>query len=237
MLTITELFEAGAHFGHKKEKSFPRAREFTYAIRDNVYVVDLEKTLQQLQKAIDYLKKSIQDGKIILFVGTKRQAKDAVKKIAQDLNLPYMTERWPGGMLTNFETIRRSLKTLTDLEGEMASEEFKLFTKKERKRIEEKCQKLNLIFEGVKNLRSLPDVLLVVDTAKEDVAVKEALKKEIPIVGICDTNANPDLIDIPIPANDDSKKTIELILGKIKEGIKEKREEKKEKSEIKEDAK
>ena len=220
MLTITELFEAGAHFGHKKEKSFPRAREFTYAIRDNVYVVDLEKTLQQLQKAIDYLKKSIQDGKIILFVGTKRQAKDAVKKIAQDLNLPYMTERWPGGMLTNFETIRRSLKTLTDLEGEMASEEFKLFTKKERKRIEEKCQKLNLIFEGVKNLRSLPDVLLVVDTAKEDVAVKEALRKEIPIVGICDTNANPDLIDIPIPANDDSKKTIELILKTIEEGMK-----------------
>lgn len=220
MPTLTELLEAGAHFGHKKEKSFPRARKFTYAIRDNIYVVDLEKTIEQLEKAIEYLKKSVQAGKVILFVGTKRQAKAVVKKTAENLNMPYMVERWPGGMLTNFETIRKSLKTLTDLEEKMASEEFQLFTKKERKRIEEKCQRLNSIFEGVKNFKNLPDVLFIVDTAKEDVATSEAIKREIPIVGICDTNANPDLIDIPIPANDDSEKTIALILGKIEEELK-----------------
>lgn len=221
MPTLAELIEAGAHFGHKKEKSFPRAKKYTYTIRDNVYVINLEMTLAQLSEAIKYLKSIVDSGKTILFVGTKRQAKDAVKKIAENLNMPYMIERWPGGMLTNFETIRRSLKTLTDLEERMNSEEYEAFTKKERKRIEEKRDRLNLIFSGVKDMKILPDALFVVDSACEDVAVLEARKKEIPIVAICDTNANPDLISIPIPANDDSKKTIELILSKIEEGIKE----------------
>lgn len=215
MPTLSDLLDAGAHFGHKKEKSSPRARQFTYAIRDNVYVIDLEKTLEQLQKAIDYLKKAISSDQVVLFVGTKRQAKEAVKKIAQKLKMPYMTERWPGGMLTNFETIRRSLKTLADLEEKIVSEEFKLFTKKERKRTSEKQAKLNLIFEGVKDLKKLPDAVFVVDVAKEDVVVAEARRKEIPVIGICDTNANPDLIDIPIPANDDSQKTITLIIETI----------------------
>lgn len=221
MPTLGELLEVGAHFGHKKEKSFPRARQFTYTIRDNIYVINLEKTVEQIKKAIESLKKNIDSGKTILFVGTKSQAKAATKKIAESLHMPYMVERWPGGMLTNFETIRRSLKTLIDLEEQIKSEEFSVFTKKERKRIEEKASRLNLIFEGIKDLKNIPDVLFIVDTAKEDVAVLEARKINIPIVGICDTNANPDLIDIPIPANDDSENSLKLILGKIEEGIKE----------------
>lgn len=220
MPTLVELLEAGAHFGHKKAKSYPRSKQFTYTIRDNIYVIDLEKTVAQIKEAIAYLKKSVGAGKVILFVGTKAQAKKPTRKIAQDLNMPYMVARWPGGMLTNFETIRRSLKTLADLEEQIKSSDFSKFTKKERKRIEEKKAKLNLLFEGIKNLKNIPDILFIVDTAKEKVAVLEARKIGVPIVGICDTNANPDLIDIPIPANDDSEKTLVLILSKISEGIK-----------------
>lgn len=222
MPTLTELLDAGAHFGHKKEKSFPRAKQFTYTIRDNVYVINLEITLERLEKAIKFLSGEIGEGKTVLFVGTKQQAKEAVKNTALDLNMPYMVERWLGGTLTNFETIRKSLNTLNELEELVKSEEVNSFTKKERKRIEEKKDKLNLLFEGIKDLKSLPDIIFIVDTAKESVAVLEARKINIPIVGICDTNANPDLINIPIPANDDSKNTIELIMKKIKEGIGEK---------------
>ncbi|KKQ17983.1 MAG: 30S ribosomal protein S2 [Berkelbacteria bacterium GW2011_GWA1_36_9] len=229
MPTLTELLEAGAHFGHKKEKSFPRAKQFIYTIRDSVYVINLEKTLEQLEKAVTYLKKEISAGKTVLFLGTKSQAKEIVKNTALNLHMPYMVERWPGGTLTNFETIRKSLKTLNNLEEQIKSPEFTKFTKKERKRIEEKAGKLNLVFEGIKDLNNLPDVLFVVDTAKELVAVKEARKINIPIIGICDTNANPDIIDIPIPANDDSKNTIKIILEKIEESLEEKKEIKKEK--------
>lgn len=220
MPTLTDLLEVGAHFGHKKEKSYPRSRQFTYTIRDNIYVINLEKTIEQLQKAIELLKKEISAGKIVLFLGTKTQAKEIVKNVAQNLKMPYMVERWPGGMLTNFETIRKSLKTLGNLEEQIKSPEFQKFTKKERKRIEEKAAKLNMVFEGIKDLKNLPDVIFIIDTAKEAVAVRESRKKNIPIIGICDTNANPDLIDIPIPANDDSQKTIQLLLGKIEEGLK-----------------
>ncbi|MFA6492928.1 MAG: 30S ribosomal protein S2 [Patescibacteria group bacterium] len=227
MPTLTELLEAGTHFGHKKEKSFPRAKQFTYTIRDSVYIINLEKTLEQLEEAIKYLKKEISSGKTVLFLGTKMQAKEAVKKIATNLNMPYMTERWPGGMLTNFETIYKSLKTLADLEAQVKSPEFSAFTKKERKRIEEKISKLNSVFDGIKDLKKVPDILFVVDTAKESVGVLEARKINIPIVGICDTNANPDLIDIPIPANDDSQNSIKLILENIEEGVKENKKESK----------
>src|SRR3990167_10630511 len=221
MPTLMELLEAGAHFGHKKEKSFPRAKQFTYTIRDNVYVIDLDKTISQIKAAVSYLKQILDDGKIILFVGTKSQAKASVKKMAENLKMPYLTERWLGGTLTNFESIRKNLKTLDLLENQMKSPDFSLFTKKERKRIEEKRNKFNLVFEGMRTLDKLPDALFIVDTVNENVAVSEARKLGIPIVGICDTNANPDLIDIPIPANDDSEKTIKLILEKLEKALKE----------------
>lgn len=220
MPTLTELLEAGAHFGHKKERSYPKAKKFTYTIRDNVYVIDLEQTVKRLDEAINYLKAQIENGKIILFVGTKRQAKIYVKKLAQNLNMPYVVERWLGGMLTNFETVYKSLKKLEKLEELMKSEDFNKYTKKERRVIEEKQIKLSAIFEGLRNFNKLPDGLFVVDSANEKVAVLEARKINIPIVGICDTNANPDLINYPIPANDDSEKTIKLISEKIEEGVK-----------------
>ena len=173
-----------------------------------------------MKEAIVYLRKARDQGKTILFVGTKSQAKAAVKKTAESLNMPYVIVRWLGGMLTNFSTIRQSLKQLTNLETLSKSPAFEKFTKKERKRIEEKISKLSDIFSGLKDLKELPEVIFIVDTAKEKVAVLEARKKNIPIVGINDTNANPDLIDFPIPANDDSQKTIELIMKKIEEELK-----------------
>lgn len=221
MPTLTELLEAGAHFGHKKERSYPKAKKFTYTIRDSIYVIDLEKTVEQLKTAIEYLQRVTGGGKTILFVGTKRQARAAVEKTAKSLGQPYVVERWLGGTLTNFETIAKNLKQLGKLEELTKSDEFQKYTKKERKRIEEKMTKMLAIFGGVRQMTKLPDILFIVDTAKEDVAVSEARKMEIPIVGICDTNANPDLIDFPIPANDDSEKTINLIMSKIEEGLKE----------------
>lgn len=240
MPTLTELLEAGAHFGHKKERSFPKAKKFTYTIRDSVYVIDLEKTVEELKKAIEYLQKATGSGQTVLFVGTKRQAKEMVKKTAENLKQPYVVTRWLGGTLTNFETIAKNLKALEKLEELTKSEDFQKYTKKERKRIEEKKTKMLAIFSGVRKMSKLPDVLFVVDTAKEDVAVKEARKMEIPIVGICDTNSNPDLIDFPIPANDDSEKTIALIMNKIEEGFRPKADqplaEKGNKPEIKEES-
>jgi len=230
MPTLTQLLEAGAHFGHKKERSHPRAKDFIYTIRDSVYVIDLEKTVLKLKQAIEYLKSQIDAGKTILFIGTKRQAKELVRKTAVNLGMPYIVERWLGGTLTNFETIGKSLKQLTELEELIKSEAFAKYTKKERMRIEKKANRLNLLFEGIKDLKFVPDVLFVVDTVNENVAVQEAVKINIPIVGICDTNADPALINYPIPANDDSEKTIKLILEAIEKGIKSaKPEEKKEK--------
>jgi small subunit ribosomal protein S2 len=234
MPTLTQLLEAGAHFGHKKERSFPRAKKFTYTIRDSVYVIDLEKTIQNLKAAIEYLQKLIGADKIILFLGTKRQAREAIKKTAEKLNQPYVVERWLGGMLTNFETIHKSLKQLEKLEELQKSEEFSKYTKKERQRTQEKIKKTLSIFSGIRNMNKLPDALFIVDTAKENVAVLEARRMNIPIVGICDTNANPDLIDYPIPANDDSEKTIQLIMTKLEEELKTKdikKDNKKEKKE------
>lgn len=220
MPTLTELLETGAHFGHKKERSFPKAKKFTYTIRDSIYVIDLEQTILNLKAAIEYLQKLLGQDATILFLGTKRQAREAVKKTAQNLNQPYVVERWLGGMLTNFETIHKTLKQLEKLEELQKSEEFTKYTKKERQRIEEKIKKTLSIFSGIRNMNKLPDALFVVDTAKENVAVLEARKMEIPIIGICDTNANPDLIDYPIPANDDSEKTIQLILSKLEGSLK-----------------
>lgn len=222
MPTLEELLAAGAHFGHKKERSHPKAKQNVFTIRDSVLVIDLEKTLEGLEAALKELEKLFKEGKTILFVGTKRQAKEAVKRSAESLQMPFVTERWLGGMLTNYETISRSLKQIPKLEELIKSEEFGKYTKKEKSRIEEKLIKLLSTFGGLKEITKLPDALFIVDTAKENVAVLEARKSSIKTFGICDTNSNPDLIDFPIPANDDSEKTIGLILDSIAENLKSK---------------
>ncbi len=220
--TTHDLIKAGAHFGHKKDKSNPKAtKQYSFGIRDGIYIIDLEKTKSMLSNSLDYIAKLVREDKVILFVGTKRQAQDAIKQIASDGSMPYISHRWLGGMLTNFETIRLGIKKLKNMEVKKETPEYEKMTKQERARFNRNLEKLQNDLNGIRNLEKLPDALFIVDVVDESVAVKEAKKNNIPIIGICDINANPDLIDHCIPANDDSKPTIELIMKLVGEKIEE----------------
>jgi len=221
MPTLVELLEAGSHFGHKKERSHPRAKDYIFTLREGIYVIDLEKTQNYLEKALEFLKRQKSSGKTILFVGTKRQAKELTKKVAQDLGMPYVTHRWLGGTLTNFETIKRSLQELERLENQTKTPEFEVLTKKEKKIITDKMARLQITFEGIKGMKNLPDVVFAVDAAKESGVIAEANRMEIPVVAICDTDANPDKITYPIPANDDAPKSIEILMNLVDKTLQE----------------
>lgn len=219
MPTLMELLEAGAHFGHKKERSHPKAKEYIFTLREGVYVIDLDKTKAYLEKALTFLKQQASLGKTILFVGTKRQAKELIKTVAGSTNMPYINRRWLGGTLTNFTTIRRNLQNLESLENQTKSPDFQKITKKEQKMVNDKLTKLIDTFGGVRAMKNLPDVIFVVDANKEKLAVTEANITEIPLVAIADTDANPDEIQYPIPANDDAPKTLELLMGLVEKAI------------------
>jgi small subunit ribosomal protein S2 len=219
--TIQQLLDLGAHFGHKKERTYPAARQFTYLLRDGIYIINLEETQKRLKTALEFLTKVASQGKVILMVGTKRQAKEIIQKVAQDCSLAYITHRWLGGTLTNFETIQKNIKNFKELKDFVKSDQFKDLIKKERIKIEEKLTKMTISLEGIENLRGLPDLLIIVDPFEERIAVQEAIKMNIPIVALLDTNANPDLINYPIPANDDAQKTVEMIVGLMGQAIKE----------------
>jgi len=213
------MLETGVHFGHKKERSHPRMKDYIYTLRDGVYVIDLEKTKDLLEKATAFLKRETQSGKTILFVGTKRQARDIVMDLAEKLGAPYVIHRWLGGTLTNFETVRKSLNELERLEAQMKTTEFEALTKKEKKLIEEKQEKLLSVFGGIRQLKSLPDAIFVVDANREKIVLEEASRMNIPVVGMCDTDADPTKITYPIPSNDEAAKAIELILGSIQKEL------------------
>lgn len=219
--SLKDLVKAGAHLGHSKSRIFPKAKQFTYGVKDNVYVIDLEKTQAYLQKAIDFLQKLVKEEKTIVLVGTKSQAQEAVRKVGEDAGISYVDSRWLGGTITNFETISKNIKALEKLEELVTNDIFEGYSKKERGRLTKKLEKMRRILTGVKTLNKIPDALIIVDTTYEDVAVKEAKVAGVPIVGFVDTNADPTLIDYPIPVNDDSKKAIELVLGVLGEAIKE----------------
>ena len=219
MPTLVEMLEAGVHFGHKKERSHPSAKDYIFTLREGVYVIDLDKTKVYLEKALEYLKKQVASGKTILFVGTKRQAKEIVKAAAEKVGMPYIIRRWLGGTLTNFETIKRNLQELDRLEAQTKSQEFDALTKKEKKIINDKLARLLNTFGGVREMKNLPDVIFVVDCAREDIAVREANIMEIPVVGTCDTDADPTKITYPIPANDEAAKSIEMVVKQVEEAI------------------
>lgn len=219
MPTLMELLEAGAHFGHKKERSHPKAQEYIFTLREGVYVIDLDKTKAYLEKALTFLKQQAGLGKTILFVGTKRQAKDLTFKVAQSTNMPYINRRWLGGTLTNFATIRRNLQNLESLENQTKSPDFIKLTKKEQKIVTDKLTKLLDTFGGVRTMKNLPDVIFLIDAAKEKLAVTEANITNVPLVAITDTDANPEDINYPIPANDDAPKTLELIMALVEKAI------------------
>lgn len=212
-----QLLEAGAHFGHKTERWHPKMSQYIHSKRNGIHIIDLTKTEDCLIRALDFIAKVASRDQQILFVGTKRQAKEIVKQTAIDLNMPYVTERWLGGMLTNWNTIGERVKYLQTLENRMASGELaNKYSKLEVQKFQEEIDQMNILYGGIKELNKSPGAVVIADIVHDDNAVKEANKLKIPTVAIVDSNANPSVITYPIPANDDAIKTIELIMSYIK---------------------
>lgn len=218
-LNQEEMMKAGLHFGHRTLKHHPNMAPFIYGVRNSIHVIDLEKTVEKFEKALQFIQKLVTENQTLLLVGTKIQAKKLVKDFAQDLSLPYVNERWLGGTLTNFETIQKRVKYFKELEKKKETGELEKYTKKERVGFNRELRDLELKFGGLKNLNSPPDAIFILDMEKDAIAVKEAKEKDIKIIGIIDTNIDPSLADFPIPANDDALTSLEYILNKTKEVI------------------
>lgn len=219
--TIEEMLKAGMHFGHRTSKWYPKMEPYIFTSRKGVHIIDLTKSQKHLEKALDYLKQSTAAGKTILLVGTKTQAKETIKKIAQETSMPYISERWPGGCLTNFSVIRNAIRKYKDLLEKKQTGKLEKYTKKERQEFDKEIARLELMVGGLANLTKLPEIIFIWDIKKEKTALAEAKKKSLKIVAICDTNANPTGIDYVIPANDDATKSVKLILNVVKEAIEE----------------
>ncbi|MGB4341077.1 MAG: 30S ribosomal protein S2 [Dysgonamonadaceae bacterium] len=226
-LEFDQLLEAGAHFGHLKSKWNPAMAPHIFMERNGIHIIDLHKTIAKAEEAAAALKQIAKSGKKILFVATKKQAKDIVAEKAQSINMPYVVERWPGGLLTNFPTIRKAVKKMNNIDKMIKDGTFDTLSKREKLQITRQRAKLEKMLGSIQDLTRLPAALFVVDAMKENIAVKEADRLGIPVFAIVDTNTDPSNIDFVIPANDDSAKTIELIVGYICDAIKEGLEERK----------
>jgi small subunit ribosomal protein S2 len=218
-LIVEEMAKAGLHFGHKTSKVHPKMFPFIFGVRNNVHIIDLEKTKEKLDEVLKFIQELVSQNKTILFVGTKPQIKDLVKEMATELGYPYVTERWLGGTFTNFEVIRKRVEKLKELEKKKAEGFFERYTKKERTKIEKMIQKLEKKFGGIKNMEVLPDAVFICDMVKDKLAVKEAREMGVKIIAISDTNSDPTLADYFIPANDDAISSVKYILEKVKEVI------------------
>ncbi|MGQ9798065.1 MAG: 30S ribosomal protein S2 [Ignavibacterium sp.] len=216
---LTQLLEAGAHFGHLTRRWNPKMKPYIFMEKNGIHIIDLKKTQELLTVACDEISKIAADGKKVLFVGTKKQAKNIIETEARRCGQNWVSERWLGGMLTNFSTIRKSVKRLNNIEKQETDGTFDKITKKERLILSREKEKLKKVLEGVESLNKLPGALFVVDVKKEDIAVKEANRLNIPVFAIVDTNCDPDPIDYVIPANDDAVKTIEIITRQIADSI------------------
>ena len=210
VITIKDLLEAGVHFGHQTKRWNPKMKRFIFEERNGIYIIDLQKTMSQLKKACDFVRETVSQGGEVLFVGTKKQAKEAIYNAAARCGMHYVNERWLGGTLTNNATIRKSINRLIDLENMVAEGTMDLLPKKEVASLMREKTKLHRNLDGIKNMKRLPSVVFVVDTKRENIATAEAAKLKIPIIGIVDTNTDPDPIDYVIPANDDAIKSVSL---------------------------
>ena len=221
-IDMKELLEAGAHFGHKTSRWHPKMAEYIHSKRQDTHIINLEKTVAGIEHAIPAIEKVIKDGKKVLFVGTKKQLKALVKEVAESVEMPYVTERWIGGTLTNVETVNRQIKKLKDLERRMKSGELEArYSKLEVQRFQEEIDMLNTRYGGIKDMTEQPSLVIVTDACEVKNAIKEARTLNIPVIAICDTNVDPSDINFVIPANDDSTKAEKLILGYFVEAIKE----------------
>ena len=224
---FNELLDAGVHFGHLKRKWNPHMAPYIYMERNGIHIIDLTKTSKKLEEASAALKQIAKSGRKILFVATKKQAKDIVADVVQKVNMPYVTERWPGGMLTNFPTIRKAVKKMTSIDKMATDGTFDNMSKREKLQITRQRAKLEKNLGSIADLTRLPAAMFIVDISKENIAVREANRLNIPVFAMVDTNSDPNLVDFPIPANDDASKSIALIVNKVCEAIHEGLEERK----------
>ncbi|MBI4982147.1 MAG: 30S ribosomal protein S2 [Candidatus Omnitrophica bacterium] len=216
---IKQLLEAGVHFGHQKKRWNPKMKKYIFGDRSGIYIIDLEKTEECINKARDYLLEITSKGELVLFVGTKKQAQEVVQQEAIRSGMFYVTERWPGGLLTNFATIKKSINRLKEIEKMREDGTFEKLTKKEVARLEKELTKLNKNFSGIVKMERMPKAAFIVDTKKEETAVLEANRLGIPIIALIDTNSNPDLIAYPIAGNDDATKSIRLVASLMADAI------------------
>ncbi|MEK7617358.1 MAG: 30S ribosomal protein S2 [Patescibacteria group bacterium] len=212
---IEELLEAGVHFGHQVRRGHPRMKPFIYGARDGVHIIDLTKSDKYLKEACEFVENLGKQGKVLLFVGTKKQARPIVEELAKKLEAPYMVERWIGGFLTNFDEIQKNVKKLKELKEAKEKGELKKYTKKEQLLIDRKISKLEKDFAGVMDLVVLPDAIFVTDAVSDNIAVREASRIKIPVVALADSNSDPTLVDYPIPGNDDAIKSIKILVEAI----------------------
>ncbi len=213
--TLVELAEAGAHFGHHRSLTFPKAKEFVYVVKSNVALINLEKTQEALENAQQVIQEYLSANRPVLFVGTKRSVRNITKEAAESVNSPYITERWFGGMLTNFSTILDNIKRMNESEEFLAGEKAQKLSKKERLVLENKLARTKRFLGGVATLKEIPALIVLASASEDKIAIEEANQLGIPVVSITDTDMNPDLITYPIPANDDAPKAVELILQTI----------------------
>ncbi len=217
--TLKELLEAGVHFGHQTRRWNPKMRKFIFAEKKGIYIIDLQKTLKQLEKAYEVISQVVKDGGTVLFVGTKKQVQDVVREESERCGMYHVTNRWLGGMLTNFQTIKKNINRLKEFERMKEEGTFERFTKKEVLMLERDMKKLDFVLGGIKEMESLPDIVFVVDAKKEKIAINEASKLNIPIVAIVDTNTDPDPISIPVAGNDDAIRSVRLISSIVADAV------------------
>jgi len=219
--TLQEMLAAGVHFGHKRARWNPKMAEYIFTTKSGVSILDLEKTKEMLDKALEFISKEISDGKKIVFVTSKRQAKDVVREAAISCEMPYVVEKWRGGTITNFEIVSENFKTLKKLKEQISSAEFEKLSNIEQNQLKERAEKIERFFGGIAELKKKPDILFLVGAYDEKIALKEARAEGIPVVALVDTNTDPEEIDWPIPANDDATKAIKLIVETVAKTINE----------------
>lgn len=218
-ISMKALLEAGVHFGHQTRRWNPKMAKYIFGTRNKIHIIDLQKTVKELKKAYKYVRDSVSEGKTVLFVGTKKQAQSAIKEEALRCGAFFVCERWLGGTLTNFETLKGSIARLHQIEKMKADGLFKVMSKKESSRRDKEYAKLAKSLEGIKNMKELPGLLFIIDPSEETTAVAEARKLHIPIVSVCDTNCDPDVVDYPVPGNDDAIRAVKLFCSIVADAV------------------
>lgn len=219
MVTMKDLLECGVHFGHQTRRWNPKMKRFIFGVRKNIHIIDLQKTIRYFRYTYNIVRDAAAEGKTIMFVGTKKQASETLREYAENVGVPYVNYRWLGGMLTNFSTIKRSVRKLEVIEEMEASGQIDLLTKKEKLMLVRKKEKLNKYLGGVRHMKKAPDMIFVIDAVKEKIAVAEARRLGIPVIAPIDTNCDPDMVDYPIPGNDDAIRSIQLFCKEMTEAI------------------